>query len=1199
MNDRADTSRPIFSSENPLSAIRNLETDNNQDTLANDTNIPGQTDTSRLPIITINHSDEKFHSDDPNESPHKKVQEQTDEPQSQETNITNNALAKLQHRFKGVDLHNSFEEPHSVAHRDRYASKTISISTGVRKMSTRAQKRATLRTKTIITKPTNIFIEPHLTKKSITEPKLRVLLEKLSHTTTTFKPLAKFFARRKFFDTIRAKLKIEKPLTPALMKVLGDNASSLEKIQGQLKVPRARRKKMSAMEYIKKRFNKYTAKANLMATLRVATKKHKILKNKCMYYIHYILEWLSIIFNIFFKKPLQPDGYIRMVWDILAISFIIYEMFLVPFTLSFEIEETAFLTNMEFIIDVYFIVDIFLSFQTSYYKQGLLVTSRKQIALHYIRRWFWFDLIASFPYTWTVQQNDESSSKRGSQNILRILRLVRILKILRLVRIFKLKRILAKIESYIEASVLINAILGAFRLSLIILFIAHWIACAWHLIGTIESQSHSVTWLSNVNSQGYQGWYDEYVCSIYWATTTMITVGYGDITPVTDNEKIFAIFIMLIASGVFAFTMSSISNLLQQMDQNKILYKQALVSLNEYMKSKRVSPDIKIKVKRYLEHALDYQNIVKVNEDGLLGLLSEKLRNEIIIDANGKVLKTAKILVDTFTKKLLVETTMILKEAIFSNEEIVYREDMDDDCSLYFLYHGEIELFTLRSGTSLLTVRAGETFGDYSFFTGCLRELSARTKNFTKLFKVQRSEFQSLLEVHQRDNEKYCMIKDRIMIYQDLSAANLHCLCCKKTNHLSAECPTTHLVIDPKWHISGYRDALNTFRKNFKRSSGRRRYQPYSRLAEKAEKFKVAFPNLVNENFSNLHVKRRRASRSATLPTNQRGSLVRADSSSMKMNPAVNVVDQVLREKVAMESSRTMRIDRKQTMKKDKGELGAEDELFIEEAEDFEIYFPHNNYSIVIRKLINLLNKSAHTENVHTQENEEKGSAPVKEHTGRRKSVWQVLKGVGRKRGSKLSSEGEHVYTDESKTSEMTETRPRKGSGLGISLFNGLKKAANSKSNFAKSRGSVMVPSKEFDKSENILAALMKQQMQRMSNDSPRNSNPEKEARAEQMAVEDVEIELDSAKSGNLLGPMPSRTVQKEKIKEDTLEPRRPSKLVHSEASEIQTRRSPRISGVNSGDNLTPEQAIELLVKQYGADKVVKLALSNKSPKGV
>ena len=76
----------------------------------------------------------------------------------------------------------------------------------------------------------------------------------------------------------------------------------------------------------------------------------------------------------------------------------------------------------------------------------------------------------------------------------------------------------------------LRGIIGLLKLLVFILFVAHWIACFWHLIGLYQEKFTPTTWLWIYNLQNEE-WFTRYIASLYWAVTTMIIVGYGDIIP--------------------------------------------------------------------------------------------------------------------------------------------------------------------------------------------------------------------------------------------------------------------------------------------------------------------------------------------------------------------------------------------------------------------------------------------------------------------------------------------------------------------------------------------------------------------------------------------------------------------------------------------------------------------------------------------
>lgn len=276
----------------------------------------------------------------------------------------------------------------------------------------------------------------------------------------------------------------------------------------------------------------------------------------------------------FVVKIITPDEPFRVTIDLMSMFLIFCDSLQIPLLLAFDFTQPYGIIVLANISQTFFLMEIYLNFQTAYYNKGTLIESRQKIVKNYLKAWFWIDCTASFPYDWvldTVMADDTTSNVFRNAKLIRTFKFIKFIKVLRMLRLFKLKKILRKIENYVQLSNEINGFLIFFRLCFYIIVVAHWCACIWHFIATMEDDVPS-NWLIDSNLMN-SDWSDQYIGSLYWAVTTMITVGYGDIVPKTSTERVFAILVMLVASGMFAYSMNAIGSIFQNMDKSAQEYK--------------------------------------------------------------------------------------------------------------------------------------------------------------------------------------------------------------------------------------------------------------------------------------------------------------------------------------------------------------------------------------------------------------------------------------------------------------------------------------------------------------------------------------------------------------------------------------------------------------------------------------------------
>ena len=127
----------------------------------------------------------------------------------------------------------------------------------------------------------------------------------------------------------------------------------------------------------------------------------------------------------------------------------------------------------------------------------------------------------------------------------------------------KLKYVLYRLEEYIVTDFL-NAVVDCIKILFVIIFLSHIMGCIYFYIGTYD-QYNPNNWV-NQSKLDQDTKFEQYIWSIYFAFTTIASIGYGDILPYTKSERIYWIIWMIIATGTFGFITGALNAIFNRSD---------------------------------------------------------------------------------------------------------------------------------------------------------------------------------------------------------------------------------------------------------------------------------------------------------------------------------------------------------------------------------------------------------------------------------------------------------------------------------------------------------------------------------------------------------------------------------------------------------------------------------------------------------
>ena len=152
--------------------------------------------------------------------------------------------------------------------------------------------------------------------------------------------------------------------------------------------------------------------------------------------------------------------------------------------------------------------------------------------------------------------------------------------------------------------------------------LAHWLACGWTFLGGPVADLGT----DNV-----------YLGALYWCVTTLTTVGYGDVTPATSGQAIYAMGVIVLGVGVYGYVIGNVATLLSRMDTVRTQYVARMERLEGFLRHRRVPSHLQHNIFDYYRYL--WENRMGYDESSVLEDLPPTLRRELSLTLTRDLVK--------------------------------------------------------------------------------------------------------------------------------------------------------------------------------------------------------------------------------------------------------------------------------------------------------------------------------------------------------------------------------------------------------------------------------------------------------------------------------------------------------------------------------------------------------------------------------
>ncbi|KAG6614222.1 Potassium/sodium hyperpolarization-activated cyclic nucleotide-gated channel 4 [Phytophthora cinnamomi] len=289
-------------------------------------------------------------------------------------------------------------------------------------------------------------------------------------------------------------------------------------------------------------------------------------------------------------SPITPTSRIATVHGIVMYGTYHFQLFYLPFGSAYYPNGSIGTRAVNIAMELIFLLNLLLNFNTAYQDQNTLVTSRRLIARNYLNKWFIIDFLSATPrcgfqYLITGSLGENTPLVTQSETALMLLRVLRTTLIDHAILLSRVVRVSKAMVAWLRYS-RFSHLLGIAQLMWLVLLIAHYMACLWHVVSERSvSQSRHIL--------------EKYVADYYYAVS--LIQGQGN--PVaTTEENLFSTVAILVGSVILAIVFGNVAMLVSNFNASSTNYHRKMEAVFATMDKMHLPDKLRDRIHQYYTH---------------------------------------------------------------------------------------------------------------------------------------------------------------------------------------------------------------------------------------------------------------------------------------------------------------------------------------------------------------------------------------------------------------------------------------------------------------------------------------------------------------------------------------------------------------------------------------------------------------------